>query len=100
MKPILVFILPVTVLPFNFCTDHAQSNATITKPVISAVEPGVPVHKKSRTIHVFVALCDNKYQGIVPVGKSIGNGQDPESNLYWGCDLGLRTYFKKKNSDW
>lgn len=53
-----------------------------------------------RTIHVFVALCDNKYQGIVPVGKSIGNGQDPANNLYWGCDNGVKTYFRKKSSDW
>lgn len=53
-----------------------------------------------RTVHVFVALCDNKYQGIVPVGKAIGNGQDPANNLYWGCDYGLKTFFKKETSDW
>lgn len=63
------------------------------------------IHRKAnkqgvRTVHVFVALCDNKYQGIVPVGKFIGNGQDPANNLYWGCDNGVKTYFKKKNSDW
>ncbi len=52
-----------------------------------------------KSIHVFVALCDNKYQGIVPVPASIGNGQDPASNLYWGCDFGLRTYFKR-SPDW
>ncbi|AYL99593.1 hypothetical protein HYN43_026085 [Mucilaginibacter celer] len=52
-----------------------------------------------RVIHVFVALCDNKYQGIVPVPAAIGNGQDPETNLYWGCDNGVRTYFKKSR-DW
>ena len=53
----------------------------------------------TRAIHVFVALCDNKYQGIVPVPKAIGNGQDPGSNLYWGCDAGIRSYFKK-SSGW
>jgi len=52
-----------------------------------------------KVIHVFVALCDNKYQGIVPVPPAIGNGQDPETNLYWGCDNGVRTYFKK-SKDW
>lgn len=51
------------------------------------------------TIHVFVALCDNKYQGIVPVPAAIGNGQDPDNNLYWGCGFGIRTYFKK-SKDW
>jgi len=51
----------------------------------------------AKTIHVFVALCDNKYQGIVPVPKAIGNGQDQNSNLYWGALYGIRTYFKKSN---
>lgn len=51
--------------------------------------------KTPKVIHVFVALCDNKYQGIVPVPSKIGNGQDPDNNLYWGCGYGIRTYFKK-----
>lgn len=51
----------------------------------------------TKSIHVFVALCDNKYQGIVPVPDKIGNGQDPDNNLYWGWAYGVRTYFKKSN---
>ncbi|MGF2413768.1 hypothetical protein [Ferruginibacter sp.] len=51
-----------------------------------------------KTIHVLVALCDNKYQGIVPVPAAIGNGQDPNSNLYWGCVFGIRSYFKNSAS--
>lgn len=46
-----------------------------------------------RTIGVFVALADNKHQGIVPVPNAIGNGDDPERNLYWGTAEGLRGYF-------
>ncbi|AZA80313.1 hypothetical protein EG347_18345 [Chryseobacterium sp. G0186] len=53
----------------------------------------------TKTIHVLVALCDNKYQGIVPVPEKIGNGQDPDQNLYWGAAYGVRTYFKK-SKDW
>jgi len=52
-----------------------------------------------KSIHVFVALCDNKYQGIVPVAAKIGNGQDPDNNLYWGWGYGVRTYFKK-SKEW
>lgn len=52
-----------------------------------------------QTIHVKVALCDNVNQGIVKVPAKIGNGQDPDNNLYWGCAYGVRTYFKGK-SDW
>lgn len=51
-----------------------------------------------KTIHVLVALCDNKYQGIVPVPAKIGNGQDPNNNLYWGCAFGVRSYFKNSKS--
>lgn len=50
---------------------------------------------KERTIGVFVALCDNDHQGIVPVPAKIGNGEDPEHNLYWGCTEGLKGYFDK-----
>lgn len=55
------------------------------------------VYKDSacRFIHVFVALCDNKYQGIVKVNATIGNGQDAANNLYWGCGYGAATVFKR-----
>lgn len=49
-----------------------------------------------KTIHILVALCDNKYQGIVPVPAAIGNGQEPQNNLYWGAGYGLKTYFNKQ----
>lgn len=49
-----------------------------------------------KVIHVVVALCDNKYQGIVPVPAAIGNGQDPKNNLYWGAAYGFKTYFNKQ----
>ncbi len=52
-----------------------------------------------KTIHVFVALCDNKYQGIVPVPAKIGNGQDAAGNLYWGAAYGVKTFFSK-SSEW
>lgn len=52
----------------------------------------------NKTIHVLVALCDNKYQGIVPVPPKIGNGRDPDNNLYWGCAFGIRSYFKNSKS--
>lgn len=43
-----------------------------------------------RTVHVFVALADNKNQGIVPVAASLGNGEDPARNLYWGSACGIK----------
>jgi len=59
----------------------------------------ISLFSQTRTIHVFVALCDNVNQGIVPVPESIGNGQNPRTNLYWGCGYGVSTYFKN-STDW
>ncbi|WP_299890297.1 hypothetical protein [uncultured Lacinutrix sp.] len=56
-------------------------------------------NKDIKTIHVFVALCDNVNQGIVPVPKKLGNGQDTKSNLYWGAMYGVKSYFKR-SKDW
>ena len=55
---------------------------------------------QTKTIHVFVALCDNVNQGIVPVPEKIGNGQDPSRNLYWGAGYGVKNFFKVKTKDW
>lgn len=72
-------------------------NVSADAPPSPAIDS--PVTNKARVIHVFVALCDNENQGIVPVPKAIGNGQDPANNLYWGCAGGVKGYFKKQ-SDW
>lgn len=53
-----------------------------------------------KIIHVFVALCDNVNQGIVPVPDRIGNGQDPYHNLYWGAGYGVKNFFDKKSTNW
>ncbi len=50
----------------------------------------------AKYVHIVVALCDNKNQGIVPVPAKIGNGFDPDANLYWGAMYGVRTFFKKQ----
>ena len=52
-----------------------------------------------KTIGVFVALADNANQGIVPVPAAIGNGDDPERNLYWGTAEGLKGVFDK-SKEW
>jgi hypothetical protein len=52
-----------------------------------------------KLIHVVVAFCDNKFQGIVPVSEKIGNGDDPANNLYWGAAYGVKTFFLKSR-DW
>lgn len=50
-------------------------------------------------IRVFVALADNKTQGIIPVPAKIGDGDDAAHNLYWGCDEALPPLFRA-SADW
>src|SRR5262249_6854100 len=52
-----------------------------------------------RVVHVFVALADNAHQGIIPVPAALGNGDDPDKNLYWGAAFGVRTFFRR-STDW
>ncbi len=55
---------------------------------------------QTKHIHVFVALCDNENQGIVPVPAILGNGKDAANNLYWGAAYGIKSYLKYKTTDW
>lgn len=70
----------VTALVFLACTNPS----------------GALGQSKQRVIHVFVALADNEHQGIVPVPKALGNGDDPARNLYWGAAFGVKTFFKRE----
>jgi hypothetical protein len=63
------------------------------------VAPQPAKRNSGKLIHVLVALCDNQYQGIVPVPARIGNGDDPANNLYWGASFGVKTFFKRAR-DW
>lgn len=58
----------------------------------------VNANETARIIHVFVALCDNEHQGIVPVSAQLGNGSDPKNNLYWGAMYGVKTFFQQSEN--
>lgn len=79
-------------------TTNKELTSINTKPKSETKPINLKFDKTTKTIHILVALCDNKYQGIVPVPKSIGNGQDPKNNLYWGTAYGIKTYFKRSKS--
>lgn len=86
-------ILVLTFVCISCQISKKENNTTAKSNHIEVLN----YNKTVKTIHVFVALCDNKFQGIIPVPKSIGNGQDPANNLYWGCGNGIKSYFKKSN---
>ena len=74
----------------------AQADGTAAARRISDdIAAGKPI-----VVHVVVALCDNRNQGIVPVPPKIGNGQDAANNLYWGAAYGVRTFLSRKDVGW
>jgi hypothetical protein len=83
---------------FIFSCSNTNEDA---KNALSNTKPKAALEYDStiRTAHILVALCDNRYQGIVPVPAAIGNGEDFNKNLYWGCSFGIRSYFKA-SKDW
>jgi len=87
----------ITSFAFLSCGSNAGQTAIDHKAILPPVSDK-KFDTSINSIHVFVALCDNKYQGIVPVPAKIGNGEDPDNNLYWGCAFGVRTYFKNSRN--
>ena len=97
---------PSLLILFSFILHACSGNAPGSVPDTSlkntdtlAINQTLETKKnlQIQTIHVFVALCDNKYQGIVPVPEKIGNGQDAANNLYWGAAYGIKAFFNKSN---
>ena len=79
----------------------ASTNRARTPPPanVSTTQLETAAVNSTPVIHVFVALADNLYQGIVPVSASLGNGDSAKTNLYWGAAFGIRTFFAR-NKDW
>jgi len=80
------------------CDPCPSSPLRLLAIIICLCAPVAAAAPPPKVIHAFVALCDNDSQGIAPVPKKIGNGDDPENNLYWGCDDGLRSVFARSKA--
>ena len=99
-----IITLAILLFFINGCSGNAPGSvkdSTLRPADSTSFQNAIAAKQKLqlKTIHVFVALCDNKYQGIVPVPASIGNGQNAATNLYWGAAYGLKTFFNK-SSEW
>ena len=68
-----------------------QVGASVRARVDADAQTGQPV-----AVHVVGALCDNEHQGIVPFSRSLGDGQNPKTNLYWGAAFGVRSFLERK----
>lgn len=91
----LCFLLACVAVLFTFGLQGSESEQAAPETVLE--QPAtLPAH---RVIHAVVALCDNRKQGIVPVSESLGNGQNPRENLYWGAMYGVKT-FLSRSAEW
>ncbi|WP_211710240.1 hypothetical protein [Mucilaginibacter xinganensis] len=94
------YLLGVILLAISSCDLASKKTSDKTlKPKQSILKNIAYSDSAIKSIHVFVALCDNKYQGIIPVPAKLGNGQELDNNLYWGSGYGVRTYFKR-SKEW
>ena len=93
----IIATIPAFLFLFS-CLQQVKSDGNNPTIEHASVISNTLFDSSNKTIHVLVALCDNKYQGIVPVPAKIGNGQDPNNNLYWGCAFGIRSYFKNSRN--
>ena len=96
MKSVCLARLSLTLLFAVIICSRTSPYAASSE--LTPLNQGITSHP-SKLIHVLVALCDNKYQGIVPVPAKIGNGDDPANNLYWGAAYGVKSFFSKAK-DW
>ena len=93
IKITLTFFL-LTIQSLATPTDEVQ---TFSRESFKALKEK-KVKKEPMVVHVFVPLCDNEHQGIVPVSKSLGDGISLRTNLYWGALYGVKTHFKRSKN--
>lgn len=80
---LLLVLLPV----YGICNSATESSSLMD----ASVKSGAPL-----VAHITVALCDNESQGIEPVDKQLGDGNSPQTNLYWGALYGVKSFFSRR----
>ena len=65
----------------------------LTKRVVTDLAAGKPL-----VVEVHVPLCDNS---IIPCGNArLGDGENPETNLYWSTTPGFGRWFARRGGGW
>lgn len=55
---------------------------------------------QTKTIHIFVALCNDNTQFVTPINRNYTVSSVPETNIFWGAENGVLSYFKNKADNW
>lgn len=84
----------ILVLGILGCAEFQEQNRTIfDRTDIENRLKQKTISKKPLVVHIYVPLCDNENQGIVPTSKSLGDGMNLKTNLYWATRGGMKRYF-------
>lgn len=99
----------------NSQTNNLPLASSLSEPIVHDIEPSQPIQISRDQIiknlevknnlglplvvHIYVPLCDNEHQGIVPVNSRLGDGFNLRTNLYWGAGYGMKSHFKL-HTDW
>lgn len=74
-------------------TPEDEWLASLTDRVIEDVKAGKPL-----VVEVHVPLCDNN---IIACGNAkLGDGDNPETNLYWSTTPGFGSWFDRRKGGW
>lgn len=90
---LLVSIAIAFVSSAEAATPEDDWLASLSDRVIEDVRAGKPL-----VVEVHVPLCDNT---IIACGNAkLGDGDNPETNLYWSTTPGFGSWFARKHSGW
>ncbi len=96
MKKVRVGVWMVSLFILMCCAKRSFSEEKSIESMYRRIAADVQVGKPL-VATVYVALCDNDSQGIVPVkNKKICRGDDADNNLYWASSGGLFGHARTK----
>src|SRR5688500_2890841 len=95
--PALLVALCLVAAPATAAADPSEEEAGwldgLADDVIADLAAGKPL-----VVQVHVPLCDND---IIPCGNAkLGDGDNPDTNLYWSTSPGFGRWFTRKKSGW
>lgn len=92
MRSIAIVAVMLLAAPAR-ASDEEAWLATLTQRVVADLAAGEPL-----VVDVHVPLCDNS---IIPCGDArLGDGDNPETNLYWATTPGFGRWFARAGGGW
>ncbi|MHC4715231.1 MAG: hypothetical protein ACYTAN_18505 [Planctomycetota bacterium] len=93
-RALLVASLAVLCVTLLKPTSSADPDNPLQERIDRDVGAGAPV-----VVHVVVALYDSENPDAFPFPEGLGNGDDPDTNVFWGEDFGVQKFLTHE-ADW